>query len=271
MDEMLSVPQKALLDPGLPHRARGARQERRGVEGRRAADQRRRRGALSLHSHPTVCSRRDQAAAFPVPKYDYATMHDAFELITQKWPDSELRVAFFNIGAETFKGFLDVTEADIANQVDSTVYAAYSFAREAISRMKDQPLDAHGKRGTVLFQGATASMRGNVRTSAFAPGKFALRALTQSLAKEFHKQNIHVRHIELVPAIAITDGSTVRQVAHTVIDGQIATNEHLEKHDEAWATNPDIRLQPESIANVRLLVSQLRWSLIFPQRRTSTS
>lgn len=48
-------------------------------------------------------------------------------------------------------------------------------------------------RGTLIFTGATAAIRGNVTTSAFASGKFALRALSQSLAKEFGKEDIHVR------------------------------------------------------------------------------
>jgi NAD(P)-dependent dehydrogenase (short-subunit alcohol dehydrogenase family) len=50
-----------------------------------------------------------------------------------------------------------------------------------------------GKRGTLLFTGATASLRGNTTTSAFAASKFGIRALAQSLAKEFGKENIHVR------------------------------------------------------------------------------
>jgi short chain dehydrogenase len=55
----------------------------------------------------------------------------------------------------------------------------------------------NGARGTLIFTGATASLRGNVTTSAFAAGKFGLRALSQSLAKEFGKQNIHVAHVSL--------------------------------------------------------------------------
>ena len=49
-----------------------------------------------------------------------------------------------------------------------------------------------GNRGTLIFTGATASLRGNTMTSVFAAGKFGVRALSQSLAKEFGKQNIHV-------------------------------------------------------------------------------
>ena len=58
-------------------------------------------------------------------------------------------------------------------------------------------------RGTVILTGATASMRGSAKFSALATGKFALRALAQSMAREFGPQGIHV--------------------AHAIIDGQIDT------------------------------------------------
>ncbi|KAG7443824.1 uncharacterized protein BT62DRAFT_934777 [Guyanagaster necrorhizus] len=56
--------------------------------------------------------------------------------------------------------------------------------------------DEKSKRGSLIFTGATASIRGNVTTSVFSAGKHALRALSQSLAKEFGKQNIHVSHVK---------------------------------------------------------------------------
>jgi NAD(P)-dependent dehydrogenase (short-subunit alcohol dehydrogenase family) len=119
-------------------------------------------------------------------------MHGAFGAIQKHWPDAELRVAVYNVGASCFKTFLNVTKADLDNVVDANVNAAFSFSREVILRMKEQPVDSRGKRGTLLFTGATASLRGNTYTSGFAMGKFALRALAQSLAKEFGPQNIHV-------------------------------------------------------------------------------
>lgn len=54
-------------------------------------------------------------------------------------------------------------------------------------------MDERGTRGTLIFTSATGAVRGNVFTAAFAAGKFAERALSQSLAKAYGKQNIHVR------------------------------------------------------------------------------
>jgi NAD(P)-dependent dehydrogenase (short-subunit alcohol dehydrogenase family) len=77
-------------------------------------------------------------------------------------------------------------------------------------------------RGTVLLTGATASLRGSARFSALAVGKFGLRALAQSMAREFGPQGIHV--------------------AHVIIDGQINTprmREMSPEREERTMLSPD--------------------------------
>lgn len=86
-----------------------------------------------------------------------------------------------------------MTEEDINSSLEVNLTAAFAFSRGAILAFKQNPIDERGARGTLLFTGATASIRGNVTTSAFATGKSGQRALSQSLAKEFGKENIHVR------------------------------------------------------------------------------
>lgn len=78
------------------------------------------------------------------------------------------------------------------------VVAAFAFSRELIQTFKANEVDEKGRRGTLIFTGATASLRGNVLTSSFAAGKSGLRALSQSLAKEFGKENIHVAHVSFL-------------------------------------------------------------------------
>lgn len=107
-----------------------------------------------------------------------------------------MRVALFNVAHGVWKPFLQVTPQDVQDCLQTSVAAAFSFSRGAILAFKDNDIEAHnGKRGALLFTGATASLRGNVITSAFAAGKFGTRALSQSLAKEFSKENIHVSHV----------------------------------------------------------------------------
>ena len=144
-----------------------------------------------------------QAAAFPIPDYSYKSTLSVFDTIfAHKWTTegpSDFRVGVWNTASGVFKGFLDVTEEDVANALQINVSAAFAFSRRAILKFRENAIDERGKRGTLIFTGATAALRGNVLTSAFAVGKFGVRALSQSLAKEFGKENIHVAHVRIVP------------------------------------------------------------------------
>ena len=135
---------------------------------------------------------RRQAASFAVPSYDAASLTSAFNSITSHWPDSVLRVAVWNAGHGVWKPFLQITDEEVAEALNTNIRAAFTFSRLAITAFKGNELNELGKRGSLIFTGATASLRGNTTTSAFAAGKFGLRALSQSLNKEFGKENIHV-------------------------------------------------------------------------------
>ncbi|KAF9242319.1 hypothetical protein BU15DRAFT_72851 [Melanogaster broomeanus] len=149
-------------------------------------------------------------------------------------------------GTASGKPFLEITDEEIRESLDTHVVAAFAFSKEVLLELTKnslEPADEGGKggsrkKGTLIFTGATASLRGNTLTSAFAAGKFGIRALSQSLAKEFWKQNIHV--------------------AHSIIDGSILTDRSRGLRDNTeWETNTDVRLDPDSIAKSYLhLVEQ---------------
>ncbi|EJD00012.1 short-chain dehydrogenase/reductase SDR [Fomitiporia mediterranea MF3/22] len=179
------------------------------------------------------------AAPFPVATYDAASLTSAFNSIKGQWPDSRLRVAVWNAGYGIWKPFLQITDEEVAEALNTNVRAAFAFSRLAITAFKENDLNDVGKRGALIFTGATAAWRGNTTTSAFAAGKFGLRALSQSLNKEFGKDNIHV--------------------SHSIIDGVILTDRvRSYRNDKDWE-NEDIRLNPDSIAKSYLyLVNQDR-------------
>jgi len=178
-----------------------------------------------------------EAAAFPVKAYDYGNIHAAFDAIKKHWANDEIRVAVWNANQNVRKGFLDITEQDIQESVDVNIVAAFAFSREAILSFKDLPLNEHGKRGTLIFTSATAAWRGNLTTSAFAAGKYGARALSQSLNKEFGKQNIHVSNV--------------------IIDGGIITDlSRARRGDKEWEANEDVRLNPDSIAESYLYLAK---------------
>ncbi|KAJ7717274.1 hypothetical protein B0H16DRAFT_1666799 [Mycena metata] len=126
-----------------------------------------------------------QAHTFPVPPYGPDEIAAAFSAIHEQYPSPEyaIKVAIFNIGQTVGGPFLQLTAEDIRESNQMNIESSFALRNEAAT--------STGK-GTLVFTGATASVRGNVTTSGFASGKFAVRALAQSLAKEFGKEDIHL-------------------------------------------------------------------------------
>ena len=100
-----------------------------------------------------------------------------------------LEVCVFNPGANVVFPVLDTTERVFRKVWEMACYGGFLTGREAVRRML-----RHG-RGSMFFTGATASLRGGVGYAAFASAKFGLRAVAQSMAREFGPRNIHVAHL----------------------------------------------------------------------------
>ena len=106
-----------------------------------------------------------------------------------------IEVAVFNIGANVPASILEETPRKYRKVWELGGYAGFLVAREVALRM------APRGRGTMLFTGATASLRGGANFAAFAGAEHALRALAQSLARELGPQGIHVAHVVIDGAI----------------------------------------------------------------------
>ncbi len=107
-----------------------------------------------------------------------------------------LEVVVFNIGANVF---FPVTETTV--RVYSKVWEMAALAGFVSGREAARVMTPRG-RGTVLFTGATASLRGSAGFSAFAGAKHGLRALAQSMARELGPSGVHVAHVVIDGAIA---------------------------------------------------------------------
>jgi len=112
-----------------------------------------------------------------------------------------MEVLVFNIGANVRFPIVETT-----TQVYSKVWEMASLAGFLASREAARVMVPRG-RGTILFTGATASVRGGAGFSAFAGAKHALRALAQSLAREIGPKGVHVAHVVIDGAI---DGAFIR-------------------------------------------------------------
>lgn len=101
----------------------------------------------------------------------------------------------FNIGANVPCSILEETARKYFKIWEMACFSGFLNAREVARRMVPR------QRGTIIFTGATASVRGSAHFAAFAGAKHALRALAQSMAKELGPQNIHVAHVIVDGAI----------------------------------------------------------------------
>jgi NAD(P)-dependent dehydrogenase (short-subunit alcohol dehydrogenase family) len=110
-----------------------------------------------------------------------------------------IEVLAFNIGANAPSSILDETARRYFKIWEMACLGGFLNGREVARRMVARPGDGH--KGTILFTGATASLRGSANFAAFAGAKHALRALAQSMARELGPRGIHVAHVIVDGAI----------------------------------------------------------------------
>ena len=151
-----------------------------------------------------------------------------FERIDAELPP--LSVVLYNPSFRSRGPLVDLVADDVQRSLQVTAFGAFLVAQQAARRML-----AQGS-GALLFTGASASVKGYAQSAPFAMGKFALRGLVQSIARELAPQNIHV--------------------AHVVIDGAVRGSGYPE-------TAQDSQLDPDAIA-------QSMWHLV-QQPRTAWS
>lgn len=141
-------------------------------------------------------------------------------------PEPEL--VLFNASHRVRGPFIELVPAEVAKTLQVSAYAAFLVAQQAARRM------VAAGRGTILLTGASAGVKGYPQSAPFAMGKFALRGLAQSMARELHPQGVHVIHV--------------------VVDGGIRAGARPEPVDR-----PDSMLDPDAIARTMMdVVAQPR-------------
>jgi NAD(P)-dependent dehydrogenase (short-subunit alcohol dehydrogenase family) len=155
-----------------------------------------------------------------------------------------LEVVVFNIGANVRFPAVETTTRVYSKVWQMAALAGFLAGREAARVM------APRGRGTILFTGATASVRGGAGFSAFAGAKHALRALAQSLARELGPKGVHVAHVVIDGAI---DGAFIRSIMpdaaeklardEILVPGEIAKNYVwlYRQGRSAWTFEMDLR------------------------------
>jgi NAD(P)-dependent dehydrogenase (short-subunit alcohol dehydrogenase family) len=164
-----------------------------------------------------------------------------------------LELAIYNAGNNRPEAFLDVTPAVFEDLWRVTCLGGFIVSQQVIKLMLQQQKVA--KKQTLLFTGASASLRGKAGFSGFAAGKGALRMLTQSIAREFAPQGIHVAHVLID---GVVEGEKVRTGFPEYInslgeDGALKLGEiadaYMALHAQgrsAWTQELDLRPYKES-------------------------
>jgi NAD(P)-dependent dehydrogenase (short-subunit alcohol dehydrogenase family) len=136
-----------------------------------------------------------------------------------------IAVAVFNVGGNVRFGITETTARVYRKVWELCAFAGFLVGREVAKRMLERG------RGTILFTGATASLRGADGYAAFAGGKHALRALAQSMARELGPKGVHVGHV--------------------VIDGPIDTDATRALFPDWFEKRPDDGvIQPDDLAEI---------------------
>ena len=137
-------------------------------------------------------------------------------------------IVIYNASFRTRGPFVELDPLDVKKALAVTAYGAFLVAQQAARRMLPK------KHGAILLTGASAGVKGYPQSAPFAMGKFALRGLAQSMARELSPQGIHV--------------------AHVVVDGGIRSARRPDS-----AESPDSTLDPDAIADTYIhLIHQPR-------------
>jgi NAD(P)-dependent dehydrogenase (short-subunit alcohol dehydrogenase family) len=134
-------------------------------------------------------------------------------------------VVVYNASYRTRGPFVELDPDEVAKSLNVTAYAGFLVAQEAAKRMLPN------RHGAIFFTGASASVKGYAQSAPFAMGKFALRGLAQSMARELSPHGIHIGHV--------------------VIDGGIKSERRPNPPDK-----PDSMLDPDAIAQSYLHLLQ---------------
>jgi NAD(P)-dependent dehydrogenase (short-subunit alcohol dehydrogenase family) len=155
-----------------------------------------------------------------------------------------IEVVVFNVGGNVRFPVLETTAQKYFKVWEMCALAGFLVGREAARVMLTR------ERGTLLFTGATASLRGSAGFSAFAGGKAALRALAQSMARELGPKGLHIAHV-VIDGLIDTDAIRAnfpQRVAEAGVDGLLQPDHIAEAYwwlhqqpRDAWTFELDLR------------------------------
>jgi NAD(P)-dependent dehydrogenase (short-subunit alcohol dehydrogenase family) len=144
----------------------------------------------------------------------------------------------YNASARARGPFVELDPAAVAKALEVSAYGGFLVAQEAAKRML--PL----ARGSILLTGASASVKGYAQSAPFAMGKFALRGLAQSMARELAPKGIHVAHFVIDGGIRQPGDTRAERGPDGFLDPDAIAQTYLQIHDQprsAWTWEVELR------------------------------
>ncbi len=171
--------------------------------------------------------------AFAADATDPAAVASLFDQVDRAIGPPGLVV--YNAGARIRGPLAELDPGQVRHALDVTAFGAFLVVQQAARRMLRE------ERGTILLTGATAGLKGFPLSASFAMGKFALRGLAQSAARELGPRGIHVAHINIDGAVRSADRP---DDADSTLDPDAIARTYLDllrQHRSAWTHEIDLR------------------------------
>jgi NAD(P)-dependent dehydrogenase (short-subunit alcohol dehydrogenase family) len=182
----------------------------------------------------------DDAVAVTADVGDRDAVADAFETVREAYGPVDTLVV--NASTAPWKGTLAVDPGEFDRALDTNVRGALACVQEAVPDMLETDGD-----GTVIFTGATTSVRGREGAIGFSAAKFAARGMAESMARELGPEGIHVAHVVIDGGIR-PQGRTVEDPAASLDPDAIAREywRLVEQDRSAWTLELDLRPHVEN-------------------------
>jgi len=172
-----------------------------------------------------------KAISVPADVSDQKSIEDAFSTIRKLVGNPS--VLIYNVAGFVRGSILDLKVDQLDQIFKTTVIGAVLASQQVLPHMKEQ------KHGTIIFTGATASLRGSALFGGFAFSKFGVRAIAQSMAREFGPQGVHVSHVIIDGGVANVEKSN-----DNLISPDAVADTYWYLHNQprtAWTQELDLR------------------------------
>jgi NAD(P)-dependent dehydrogenase (short-subunit alcohol dehydrogenase family) len=152
-------------------------------------------------------------------------------------------IVIYNASYRVRGPLADLEPAEVAKSLAVSAFGVFLVGQQAVRRMLPR------KHGVILFTGASASVKGYAQSAPFAMGKFALRGLAQSMAREFAPQGIHVAHVVIDGGIKSARREEASDKPASMLDPNAIAASYLHlihQPHSAWAWEIELRPWVES-------------------------